>query len=86
MNWAVILFLSFVWSATLSPFTAMHTYQIITNQTTLEYLKNQNDMKRRKRANLSANTTTNQWDVGYCANWRAVMGKRWLLWLSNITY
>jgi hypothetical protein len=22
--------------------------------------------------------------VGLCSNWKAVMGQRWLLWLSNI--
>lgn len=46
---AILIGLSFIWGITLTPFTIVHTYQILTNQTTLEYLKNKGEKKRMRR-------------------------------------
>ncbi|RKP11012.1 hypothetical protein THASP1DRAFT_27186 [Thamnocephalis sphaerospora] len=47
-QWLAIIVLGALWSLMLWPFMGMHAFQIVTNQTTLEYMKRQSAQRRAK--------------------------------------
>ena len=65
--WIVLTFvIASVLSIAIGAFLAFHTYLILRNLTTLEFMVPDRDSRSK--------TPTNPYDLGYCGNWQSVFG------------
>ncbi|RKP13311.1 DHHC palmitoyltransferase-domain-containing protein [Piptocephalis cylindrospora] len=84
----ILLGLTGFWGLILGPFAIIHIDQTLRNKTTLENMKRQAEKRRRHDAKAHGTQQwedlgpmpPNEWDIGWKANWRSVMGKTWWMW------